>query len=94
MRGTKKSASKFAAELPEFPCPIWNAKAKALEFLGTPLERREDSAKQWLSKIRDMLENGAPGLTNRRREDLSRRYKQLAAFLGQTTKTARPFRRL
>ena len=81
MKGTKKSASKFAAKLPEFPCPTWNVKTKELKFPGTPPERHKDSAKEWFPIIGDMLKPGAPGMTNRKRKDLSRLYRQLAAFL-------------
>ena len=83
MSGTKKSASKFAAKLPEFPCPTWNAKTKELKFPpDTPRERERDSAKYWFPKIGDMLKPGFPGLTNRRRAYLSELHRQLAAFLG------------
>jgi hypothetical protein len=78
MSGTKKSASK----LPEFPCPTWNVKTKQLDFSpDTPRERHEDSAKEWFPIIGDMLKPGAKGLTNRKRRELSRLHRQLAAFL-------------
>jgi hypothetical protein len=83
MSGTKKSASKFAAKLPEFPCPTWNVKTKQLDFPpGTPPGRGRDSAEYWFPKIGDMLKPGFPGMTNRKRKDLSRLRKELAAFLA------------
>ena len=62
MKETKKSASKFAAKLSEFPCPTWNVKTKKLDFpLGTPPGRERDSAEYWLPKIGDMLKPASPG---------------------------------
>jgi hypothetical protein len=81
MKRTKKSASKFAAKLPEFPRPIWHVKIKWLEFPKTPPEREVDSAEYWFPKIRDQLKPGFPGLNNQIRKDLSRLHRQLAAFL-------------
>ena len=74
--------------------PTWNAKTHKYDFHDVPPEQQKDATEWWMNKYRDLLENDAPGLTNKRREWLSRQYKQLAAFLGKTTKTPRPFRRL
>jgi hypothetical protein len=67
---------------PQFPYPKWNKEAQRLDFTGIPLEQHEEAAKYFLSKISDMLNDDARGLTNRKRERLSFMSRQLATFLG------------
>ncbi len=71
--------------------PTWNAKTHKYDFPDVPPEQEKDATEWWITKYRDLLETDAPGLTNKRREWLSRLYKQLAAFLGRPPKQHDPF---
>ena len=71
------------SDTPRFPCPKWNPKKPGtLSFPGTPEEHVQECARAWVPRIKVLLEPNAHGLTNPRRNYLSKLLRQLETFLG------------